>query len=867
MVVKEYNFDNIYKEYELNNNVQKVGIILDDFNKLKKSKLFSSFSLINNDNFEFYYIDKSKFEEFKNNCLVDFFLLDILVIYNDAFDFNFLNYIVSKCKLFGVPFLQIFDNYFENKNDYNVEYILRNSDSVILVETNNEHKFDNVDIPLYIINKINEINFQEFLLKILIENKRNKSSLLYEFFELFIHKKNVGKNLLFIDFINDYNHEIILKSRLFDVNWYLNEYPDVKEANIPPIKHYVNFGVFEGCNPSPDFNTKQYLDENLFINMNPFVHFILYNDFNKFSSLNISEKEDFDKYLRFNNRTIIHNELDYLKKNSKGLFFSDFEGFLAKSYISPLISAPFSFNDKRVFAFMDHLAKILRKNLQEANFNPLISVILPVFNRVEVVQNAIDSVLSQSYQNFELIIIDDGSYDGTEKLLNELTHEKIRIFTNKSNQGVSYSRNIGLRNSKGEYIAYLDSDNQWDSKYLESMIGAFFRLNDADALYSGQLLYENEEPIAMRFASFNKSLMHNNSFIDLNCFCHHRNVLKKVFGFNEKYQCLEDWDFILRIMKFFKIYSVPILLSKYYINNTNNRLSDNLSIRVTDDFLSDKNFEVENCNLKLKKMISVIIPSFEILDDLKECLETIFSFKLGKFIEIIVVDNNSQPNVKSYLKSLEKNGKIKLILNDFNYGFTYAVNQGIAISNSDSDILILNNDAVLTENSLEYMQHYAYSLKDCGIIVPQQILISGGSHQIKAHVPYANHLINCDANPSKAHNNIINAPLFHDGEVLELSFAPFFCTYIKRDVLNKSLMLDAELGRHYRSDRIFSNFVKFVLNQKIYHISKSRVFHKSQVSTENLKKNKKDYDYIFLKNQWEPELAQKLNYKTALWDF
>ena len=120
--------------------------------------------------------------------------------------------------------------------------------------------------------------------------------------------------------------------------------------------------------------------------------------------------------------------------------------------------------------------------------------------------------------------------------------------------------------------------------------------------------------------------------------------------------------------------------------------------------------------------------------------------------------------------------------------------------------------------------------------------------------------------PSIAHKNICNVPLFHNGEVLELNFAPFFCVYIKREIMNNSLGLDAELGRHYRSDRIFCNYVKYILNQKIYHISKAKVYHKLQKATFDLKKDKNDFDYIYSENQWDKELATKLGYKSALWD-
>ena len=130
--------------------------------------------------------------------------------------------------------------------------------------------------------------------------------------------------------------------------------------------------------------------------------------------------------------------------------FINFQEFLAKSYISPIVEAPFSNEDKRVFAFMDYLGKQLRNNVLTSDYNPLISIIMPTYNRKNIIQKAITSVLNQTYTNFELIIIDDGSDDGTYDLLKSLKDERIRILRHEKNEGPSYTRNIGLKNAKGE---------------------------------------------------------------------------------------------------------------------------------------------------------------------------------------------------------------------------------------------------------------------------------------------------------------------------------------------------------------------------------------------------------------------------------
>ena len=91
---------------------------------------------------------------------------------------------------------------------------------------------------------------------------------------------------------------------------------------------------------------------------------------------------------------------------------------------------------------------------------PYFSVIIPTFNRSGFIKSAIDSVLGQTYEDFELIVVDDGSDDGTDKLIKEYTDKRIKYFY-QENKGVSLARNKGIEESSGKYIAFLDSYDQW----------------------------------------------------------------------------------------------------------------------------------------------------------------------------------------------------------------------------------------------------------------------------------------------------------------------------------------------------------------------------------------------------------------------
>ena len=525
------------------------------------------------------------------------------------------------------------------------------------------------------------------------------------------------------------------------------------------------------------------------------------------------------------------NELT--KRETYGILdFTNFQQFLLKSYISPIVDAPFDNDAKRVFVFMDYLGEQLRKNISNYDSLPLISVIMPTYNRENVIMRAINSVLNQTYSNFELIIVDDASSDDTLSLLKSINDDRIKIFQNNENMGASYSRNIGLKNAEGDIIMYLDSDNEWESEYVKTMVGAFIELPDADALYSAQYLYKsfNSKPYAARFTSYNKSLLHNHNYIDLNCFCHKSNILNEIKGFDESMWRLVDWDFILRISNDFKIYSIPVILSKYYNHDFEDRIS-NLPFDYMGACKSilDKNKIPIKPYPPLNKKISIIIPNFESFEQINMCIDSILSNESQDLLDIIVVDNNSGNKVKKYLINLELKGKIRLILNDINYGFNYAVSQGINISENDSDILILNNDAILTQGSLEHMQHSAYSIPKCGLIIPHEMLLAE-TNIISLNMPYAYRNFECDATPSRPHQKIISMPLFHDGEVLELNFAPFFCTYIKREVYNKTLGLTPEFGGSLCSDIIFSDFVRHYLQLKIFQSSDAYVYHNPNVA-------------------------------------
>ncbi len=115
--------------------------------------------------------------------------------------------------------------------------------------------------------------------------------------------------------------------------------------------------------------------------------------------------------------------------------------------------------------------------------NDLVSIIMPSYNTAQYIKNTIQSVLNQTYTNWELIIVDDCSNDNTNEVLNTITDQRIMIFKNEKNSGAAVSRNKALREAKGRWIAFLDSDDLWMPEKLEKQI-SFMKKNGYSFSYT-----------------------------------------------------------------------------------------------------------------------------------------------------------------------------------------------------------------------------------------------------------------------------------------------------------------------------------------------------------------------------------------------
>jgi len=182
---------------------------------------------------------------------------------------------------------------------------------------------------------------------------------------------------------------------------------------------------------------------------------------------------------------------------------------------------------------------------------PLVSVIIPVFNRKKLLVRAIESVLKQSFKDFELFVVDDGSDDGTQDLP-ILKESKITFIRLKENRGVSKARNIGVKKSSGEWIAFLDSDDEWFTKKLEKQIEWCRENPQFEIMQTKEIWIRNGRQVnpPMTHEKYQGDLFAyslERCMITPSSVLLKRSLFEESGGFNENYPVCEDYDLWLRI--------------------------------------------------------------------------------------------------------------------------------------------------------------------------------------------------------------------------------------------------------------------------------------------------------------------------------
>jgi glycosyltransferase involved in cell wall biosynthesis len=205
---------------------------------------------------------------------------------------------------------------------------------------------------------------------------------------------------------------------------------------------------------------------------------------------------------------------------------------------------------------------------------PLISVIIPTYNSAKYLPETLESVLKQTFKDFEIIVVDDGSSDHTPDVIKPYL-DRVK-YVQKSNGGPASARNLGLTHAKGEFVAFLDADDIWNSKKLEQQIKIMQSMPEVGIVHTGvQVIDADGQEVLLNHKDrkdsktysfmdlFNKNKIATSSvLVRAECF-------KKVGAFDENPEIisLEDYDLWLRIAAQYKIYFLAEPLLEYRIHN------------------------------------------------------------------------------------------------------------------------------------------------------------------------------------------------------------------------------------------------------------------------------------------------------------
>lgn len=200
------------------------------------------------------------------------------------------------------------------------------------------------------------------------------------------------------------------------------------------------------------------------------------------------------------------------------------------------------------------------------------TVIIPLYNKENHIENTLKSVLNQSFTDFEILIIEDCSTDNSKQKAELIISEKIKIIQHEVNKGLSASRNTGIQNASSDYLAFLDADDIWHEKYLEKIFELTQKFptdlfatnytevysNDVAVSPSSNLKNFNTDGIVQDFFESN---LHQNIY----CFsslCVKKEVFEKIGGFNTMINYGEDVDFNIRANNSFQLaYSNKVLVN------------------------------------------------------------------------------------------------------------------------------------------------------------------------------------------------------------------------------------------------------------------------------------------------------------------
>lgn len=298
---------------------------------------------------------------------------------------------------------------------------------------------------------------------------------------------------------------------------------------------------------------------------------------------------------------------------------------------------------------------------------PKLSVIISTYNRSGHLKNAIKSVLNQTFEDFELLIVDDFSTDDTEKVVKKFKDKRIKYIKTKENNGHDGKpKNIGILNATGEYVAFIDDDDFYMRKEALFIMYTYLKHTGADVAYGDYInrVEGKKEKAAGWSIDFNPQMLAQRNYISMSVTFAKREKVVEVGGFNEELKQFKDWNLWMRMHKNgCKFIHIPIIITEVYQHEDTISSKNKLEYDESGNYIPTFNpadcriFADKTC-LNEKKPLKVGIFTL-VLDRYQYTKESYEAMRktAGYDFDWFPIDQGSSDGVTEYLKELAKEDK------------------------------------------------------------------------------------------------------------------------------------------------------------------------------------------------------------------
>jgi glycosyltransferase involved in cell wall biosynthesis len=292
--------------------------------------------------------------------------------------------------------------------------------------------------------------------------------------------------------------------------------------------------------------------------------------------------------------------------------------------------------------------------------DPLVSIILPSYNGSKYIRTSIDSCLNQTFNNFELIIVDDASSDETPQIINSYKDPRIRYIRNQTNQRLPNSLNIGFIHARGKFLTWTSDDNIYLPNAIEKMFNVLQFLK-YDFVYADNFTFKDDNLKDVQHLRLDKHTFLFKSNCIRACFLYTRQVMEKIGLYDPDMEFIEDYDYWVRVSKEFYMHHLeePLYFYRYHQEQLYSKRNKDIKIiellfKVKYGFMSDPLAlwylrDLTRENTFLGKATSVVFKKPVIKRILNNYKKSIFNFTTTRKLLNHVVYKSSKPQKKTFM--------------------------------------------------------------------------------------------------------------------------------------------------------------------------------------------------------------------------